>query len=335
MKQQRPILKSIPHKSKQIILDYLISIDFTYSKDEDLLEDLGLELKHYRKLEDMLKYLTNVEKLLKQEKEGRKHIWKLLNKKTISKEMASFDADRLQYAIELNRNEYDEDTLETIESMFKANSSTLLGQLPIFEDLNSKNISKMYNILTKAINEHKYLKLTFKEMPLAIYNEVKPIKLLFLDNNWYLAFEYKNFTKNENVFKFGRLSFILEVSFLEDSKYSNKNTFQTKDLKKYLDFLNSVQNSMTLYGVNRKTARLKATGMISKYFEDGMKKFLSSQTFVKKEDDGSVIFTVEYTQELEILPFIQKWMPELIILQPQELKDAYIKKLAQTIKNLK
>jgi len=66
-----------------------------------------------------------------------------------------------------------------------------------------------------------------------------------------------------------------------------------------------------------------------------MKKFLSSQNFKKKLEDGSVIFTLEYTQPLEILPFIQRWLPDLIILEPQELKDEYMQKLEDTISNLK
>jgi predicted DNA-binding transcriptional regulator YafY len=51
-----------------------------------------------------------------------------------------------------------------------------------------------------------------------------------------------------------------------------------------------------------------------------MKKFFPSQQFIKKEND-SVIFSVEYTQPLEILPFIKKWMPNLVILEPTELKE--------------
>jgi hypothetical protein len=51
-----------------------------------------------------------------------------------------------------------------------------------------------------------------------------------------------------------------------------------------------------------------------------MKKFMSSQKFFEKVDD-EVVFTLEYTQELEILPFIKRWLPDLIILEPKELKD--------------
>ncbi|SFV68128.1 hypothetical protein MNB_SV-13-1633 [hydrothermal vent metagenome] len=64
-----------------------------------------------------------------------------------------------------------------------------------------------------------------------------------------------------------------------------------------------------------------------------MKKFLPSQKFKKKLADGSVLFTLEYTQELEILPFIQKWLPDLIVVKPLELKEAYVEKLKASLGN--
>ena len=51
-----------------------------------------------------------------------------------------------------------------------------------------------------------------------------------------------------------------------------------------------------------------------------MKKFLQSQKFIEELEDGSVIFSLEYTQPLEILPFIQQWMPYMII-ENGEIKD--------------
>ena len=80
---------------------------------------------------------------------------------------------------------------------------------------------------------------------------------------------------------------------------------------------------MTLYSSSKSIARLKAVGNASKYFDKEMKPFLSSQKFEKVLDDGSVVFTMEYTQEMEILPFIQKWLPNLIVLEPQSLKETY------------
>lgn len=104
-----------------------------------------------------------------------------------------------------------------------------------------------------------------------------------------------------------------------------------RSLMRFLE--KQLQNSMTLYGKEKKRATLKATPCIARYFEKEMKVFLSTQKYKSTLEDGSVIFSVDYTQELEILPFIQKWLPDLVILEPQELKDAYTNKLQNTLNN--
>ncbi len=146
-----------------------------------------------------------------------------------------------------------------------------------------------------------------------------------MDNNWYLAF-----IDDEEKLRFARISFIDKVDYA-----SNSGSFQKVSVQKQMQFLeSSVQNSLTLYGVTPHTATIKAMPNIAKYFDENMKIFLSSQKFQKKLEDGSVLFTLSYTQELEILPFIQKWMPDLIILEPKELKKAYNEKLSTAIANL-
>ena len=62
-----------------------------------------------------------------------------------------------------------------------------------------------------------------------------------------------------------------------------------------------------------------------------MKKFFRSQKFISETKDNGVLFSVEYTQDLEILPFIQKWLPDLEILEPQSLKDSYKIKLKKAL----
>lgn len=110
-------------------------------------------------------------------------------------------------------------------------------------------------------------------------------------------------------------------------------SYQKSTIKDELEFINNrLQNAMSLYNKEVKIATLKATPQISKYFEKNMKKFLPTQEFKEKLDDGSIIFTVKYTQPLEILPFIQKWLPDLIIQAPNELKETYKIKLLQAVK---
>lgn len=200
----------------------------------------------------------------------------------------------------------------------QGDESPYLFRSSIFEKVENRDI---FNLLKVAIknNEYRVIKFFDEEERL----EVKCIKIAFVDNNWYLVYVDSN-----DILKLGRISFVEEV------KYANKVSYQKSSIKKHLNSLHvNLQNSMTLFDMKPKKATLKATPSIAKYFGYDMKKFLSSQEYQKKLEDGSVLFTVEYTQELEILPFIQKWMPDLIIVEPQSLKDAYIKKLNKTIKN--
>ena len=191
-----------------------------------------------------------------------------------------------------------------------------------FEDTASIEEKEIFKTLKRAVKNREYVKITFKgkEEP---QDNLKCLKLIFMEGNWYLAY-----VDVEDNLKFGRISFMDKVEYA-----SKAESFQPSTVTKQMHFLKNIQNAMTLYGKPTKTARLKARGMAAKYFYEGMKPFLSSQKFEKILDDGSVIFTLEYTQAIEIMPFIQSWLPNIIILEPQELKEQYMKRLNFTINN--
>lgn len=193
-----------------------------------------------------------------------------------------------------------------------------------FEDVNSLEKKDIFKKLKRAVENREYIKLKNKFSE-DVYDNLKALKLLFIDNNWYLAF-----IDNEDKLRLAR------VSFVERVDYATKMTsFQLSSVKKQMRFLDDkLQNAMTLYGVEPKIAKLKASGFIARYFDKDMKKFLSTQKFIKKLDDGSVVFSVKYTQAIEVLPLVQSWMPNLTILEPTELRDEYLKKLEEAKNNL-
>lgn len=185
-----------------------------------------------------------------------------------------------------------------------------------FEDIEELKSNGILKKLEAAVKLGEYRKIKFAGLD-AIDN-LRCLKLLFIDNNWYIA------TSGED-----EKVWLSRVSFIEDVSYAtNSNKFQKSSVKKQMEFIDKhIQNSLTRYDLPVQIATIKATADKAKYFEKGMKKFLSSQKFQEKLEDGSIIFTLEYTQSLEILPFIQKWLPHLVVLEPQELKDEYIDKL--------
>lgn len=216
----------------------------------------------------------------------------------------------------------DPEIFKELENYTKQNKNIYMFKNSPFEDLQSLESKEMFKRLKTAVKHKEYRKIKFLHDE-NTYDNLKCLKLIFMDNNWYIAF-----VDNEDKLRMGRISFIQSVEYA-----SKMGSFQSSSVEKHLEFLATAQNSMSLFGVDKKVARLKASPNIARYFEEGMKIFLLSQKFIEKQNDGSVIFTLEYTQPLEILPFVQRWLPDITILEPQELKDEYKNKLQSAIAN--
>lgn len=292
------------------------------SYDKQILDEFGCDQKT---LERYLKEIESIYSHITVIKKSKKKVWKLEGVSDIFEEFVKNSDDISQ--LFLMAQEFDPEIFgamerKTLSKLAKDDEEIFLFKNSIMEELQSSKEKKIFKSLKLAIKNHEYRTIVCRHDEQESYKNIKCLKLLFMDNNWYLAF-----VDDEHRFRLRRLSFIEEVG------YSNRNAYQKSSISKYLKFLPTLQNSMTLYGAETKIATIKVNKNIAKYFEFDMKRFLPSQKFKEKLDDGSVSFTVEYTQELEILPFIQKWMPDLVILEPQELREAYMQKLKDTLDN--
>jgi len=296
------------HKRQDGILD---------AYDPVLLEEFGISTKQLgRFLDEIADELDNVEQI----KIGRKKAWKLI--KPIDLFVETFkNANDISWLFNM-AHDADPEVFKELEQLTKNTKHVFQFKNTPFEDTASLEEKQIFKTLKRAVKNREYAKITFKgrEAPL---DNLKCLKLIFMEGNWYLAY-----VDEEEQLRFGRISFMEKVEYA-----SKKESFQPIGVKKQMEFLKNIQNAMTLYGKPKKIARLKASGYAAKYFYEGMKPFLSSQKFEKLLDDGSVIFTVEYTQSLEILPFIQSWLPNITILEPNDLKEKYIAKLQDTIRN--
>jgi len=217
----------------------------------------------------------------------------------------------------------DPDIFRKLEQFTNENKNIYKFQNTPFEDLSTVEEKNIFRKLKRAVKNREYVKLKYK-FTTKEYDNLRCLKLIFIDNNWYLAF-----SDNQDKLRLGRISFIKEVNYATKAE-----SFQLSAVKDHVTFLNTkLQNSMTKYGAKIKKAKFRALPRISRYFDNGMKKFLSTQKFIEKLDDGSILFSLEYSQEIEILPFVQSWMPNLIILEPIDLSETYMKNLEITINN--
>lgn len=199
---------------------------------------------------------------------------------------------------------------EEINKLISRDSDTYVFKSTPFEILNSTS-QKIFTKLKTAIKYSEYKTIVYDYDGEENLEDVKCLKLVFTQNNWYLAIEEKT-----ELFRLLRISFIQELNVSKKGNYQ-KGRMQLKYEKHY----EKIQNAMTLYGEANQIATCKASARIAKYFKKDMKPFLNSQKYLKTCDDGSIDFELSYTQAIEILPFIKQWLPDIKILKPQSLAD--------------
>lgn len=304
------------------LMEHFLTQNEISSYDERILDEFGCDKKT---LERYLKEIESIYSHIIVIKKSKKRVWKLVGVSDIFDEFIKNSDDISQLflmAQEFDPKIFAEMERATLSRLSRDDKGIFLFRNSIMEELQSSEVKEIFRSLKLAIKNHEYRTILCRYDEQKSFKDIKCLKLLFVDNNWYLAF-----VDNESSFRLRRLSFIREV------RYSTKNSYRQGSVSKYIRFLPTLQNSLTLYGIEPKEATIRASKEIAKYFEPDMKLFLPSQKYQKRLDDGSILFTVKYTQELEILPFIQKWLPDLVIVEPAELRDAYIQKLHDTLAN--
>jgi predicted DNA-binding transcriptional regulator YafY len=207
------------------------------------------------------------------------------------------------------------DIKDALTKKMTKNHTVFLIKTNPFEDTKNAFFEK----LRKAVENAEHTDIIYEYETTQTLKSVKCLKLIFINNNWYLACETQSHELR-----------LLRISFI---KYVNeaKGRYQRAVPSKYKSYFENMQNAMTLYDVKTQEALLKADSKISRYFKKEMKPFLISQKFVKEERDGGIIFSVKYTQPLEILPFIKNWLPYIKILEPQTLQAELKKELEEAL----
>lgn len=288
--------------------------------DETLKIRLGLSPKQ---IDRLIKELSSEFDNIIEVENTRKKTYRLI--KPIDLFVEAFDkSEEIGWLFNM-ANDADPDIFKELENYTNENKSIYKFQNTPFEDVKTLEQKKIFQTLKRAVKNREYVKIKYQSIE-EEFDNLKCLKLVFIDNNWYVSI-----VDNNNRLRLVRISFIENVTYATKTE-----SFQLASVRNEINFIDRrLQNSMSLYNTEIKTAELKALPSISRYFEKDMKKFFTTQKFKKKLKDKSIEFTIDYTQPMEILPFIQRWMPDIIILQPQELKDFYIKKLRDSINHYK
>jgi predicted DNA-binding transcriptional regulator YafY len=259
------------------------------------------------------------------EKGRNKNCYKLLQISDLLKSFLNY-SDDLSFFVEISNvlnpeafQKLEDDSKKALINILNSNNDIFYFKNSEFEEIEN---SEIFFKIKKAIKENFSINFQYRYLKLESFQDISPIRIIFSKNNWYFLGFSENMKPKVRFFR---------INFVEEIEFSKKRTEEIP--QDVFDFILQIQNPMTLFGVKREKAVLKANSKIAIYFQENSKKFFNSQNFIECCSDGGVKFEISYTQPLEILPFIQSWLPNLEILEPQSLKDELFSNLKSFFDN--
>jgi len=299
-------------------MQILVEKKFVKAGDKELAEELGYSTKTLgRYLEELTLLYPHIITL----KKGKNKVYELVDVSYVFEKIMT-NRDDLYWFFDLLER-WDSNIFSDFEyKVSKKDKDVFLYKNSPFEELEELKQKETFSTLRKAIIHRQYVDIDYVYDKKRIHKRAIPLKLIFMEQNWYVAI-----VDEEIGIRFLRIFFIQQVKVISNSSYMGDLTNET--LLKYHDFFKSFQNPMSRFDKNKKIAKLKASPKIAKYFKADMKRHFHSEEFVEQCEDGSVIFSVGFTQSIEILPFVKKWLPDIKILSPESLE----KKLCNDLKS--
>jgi len=267
--------------TKATFLNYLKDIEIILNDDRFNKREV-VEVKHIKKSEIELNLIRKGDLILK-----------------IFNEID--DVEKLsEYLVEI-----DDETMQMLDEITKKRVKSLKEKIIYkqkpFENLD--NIRDIFLEFEEAIKNRKIIEFIEKEDGVIHYNII-PLKLVFMENNWYLA------GVDKNKVKFFRLNFI------DDFKIGKKEFSKNSLKKEYFRFLEEFETPFTEFGKKWKKLVLKVDKSKKHYFEK--KVHFPREKDKETDKDGNLIIECAYTQPLEVLPIIKKWLPFVEVIESED-----------------
>ena len=188
---------------------------------------------------------------------------------------------------------------------------------------NFKSDSVLLKKLENTIKLQKYIKIEYEINGKINKFEVKPYKIIFINENFYLACEIEH---EKLEFAMYRISKIKSIE--ETSKTYHKN-------REIEDFIKDIQTPFAFYRRDYKKYLIDIVLEVDKskafFFEN--KKYLKSQEILNKQDNGNLLIKYRVTQEMEIEELIKRWIPFVKVVEPISLKEKIFSHLRSYMSN--
>lgn len=169
----------------------------------------------------------------------------------------------------------------------------------------------LFKKLESAIKHQKYISIEYPIHDEFLKLEVKPYKLVFMHENFYLACEVEN-----QPFEFS----IYRISKIRSVEMLSKTYQKDYDIE---DFIKYMQTPFARYqrGFRNYLIDVVVEVDAKKAFFFKSKQHLKSQQILETKENGNIVLKYQVTQLMEIEDLIKRWLPHMRVIEPLELKE--------------
>lgn len=189
-------------------------------------------------------------------------------------------------------------TKNLFSKLQNSNENPIYSKIPI-EDITGK--ADLFRLLQDAIAHQKSIGFSYNQKNRVVH----PYKIVSFEGYWYL---YGKEVESDKL----KTYYLKEINTpkMLDSTYHIDEDAYTK-LKYAINTWFEPNNELF-------EATLLATKEIAKYF---YRRPLSEDQLILPQANGDIVIKLKATASNEILHEVKKWMPNLLVLEPQELKE--------------
>ena len=164
--------------------------------------------------------------------------------------------------------------------------------------------------LETAIKLQKYIIIEYPISGELKQIEVKPYKIVFMNENFYLACEIDNQPFEFSIYR------VSKIHSIENTKKTYQKNYDIED------FIKSMQTPFARYQRDFRKYLIDVIVEVdaSKAFFFTSKQHLKSQQLLETKVNGNIVLKYQVTQLLEMEDLIKRWLPSIRVIEPVELK---------------
>jgi predicted DNA-binding transcriptional regulator YafY len=206
---------------------------------------------------------------------------------------------------------------ELIEALrFSSNPIYQIENSP-YEHLKHQD-REILEILEESIANRRYINISYhSKVDDELYSHSIPIRILYLNDNWYLVVLTTNDSIDGSEFKQLRIS---SITAIKEPRFEPK-IFDRDNIPKLKAerFMKNIQSAYSNMDRETYTVLLNVSVKVAQYFKK--KKYLKSQKVLKELEGGDILLSYEICNDMEVIPIIQRWIPHLRVIEPLRIRD--------------